>query len=90
MLFCGPLGPNIRNDTAHGLLSDTAAIGSAALYSWWFALKLVLMFFWNNIHDADAAAAREPARPGERAAGEPPQSETDGAGEPSDTADSAE
>jgi len=48
-LFCGPFGPNLRNELAHGLLDDTACYSSGAIYAWWFGLKLVLNTFWNAL-----------------------------------------
>lgn len=59
-LFCGPIGPNLRNQYAHGLSND-AAVGSAeALYSWWFMLRLIFVPFWNHRHDAETADSQEP------------------------------
>lgn len=52
-LFCDPLGPNLRNETAHGLVSDGASQSIYAVYAWWFAFRLVFNTFWN-------AARREP------------------------------
>ena len=34
-------GPNLRNDVAHGLLTDGSAWSYSALYMWWFCLRLV-------------------------------------------------
>lgn len=60
-LFCGPIGPNLRNDFAHGLVSD-ASVGSVyALYCWWFVLRLAFVPFWNRIHDTRTADSHEPA-----------------------------
>jgi hypothetical protein len=42
-LFTDPLGPNIRNEVAHGLLSDAAAQSTASVYTWWFMLKFVVL-----------------------------------------------
>jgi hypothetical protein len=64
-LFCSPLGPNLRNEVAHGMLSDAAANSANALYAWWFVLRMVLTQFWNRLHDTEAAEAREPTRPGD-------------------------
>lgn len=64
-LLCGPIGPNLRNDVAHGLLSDGEAEGANGLYLWWFALRLIVIPFWNALHDREAAEGREPARPRE-------------------------
>jgi hypothetical protein len=59
-LFCGPLGPNLRNNLAHGLLSDAEVSSATAIYTWWFALRLVYVPFWNTIHDTVARDARQP------------------------------
>lgn len=40
-LFCNPFGPNLRNELAHGLLSDHDCQTAYAIYAWWLALKLV-------------------------------------------------
>ena len=50
-LFCDPFGPNLRNKLAHGLLDDRACYSSGAIYAWWFALKLVFIYFWNALHN---------------------------------------
>jgi hypothetical protein len=49
-LFCDAFGPNLRNELAHGLLSDGACQSVEAVYAWWFGLRLVLNTFWNSIH----------------------------------------
>jgi len=41
-LLCEPVGLNLRNDLAHGLLSDGASETSAAVYVWWRAFKLII------------------------------------------------
>ena len=38
-LFCGPLGPNFRNNVAHGLLHDYQYWTAEAVYVWWFAFS---------------------------------------------------
>lgn len=48
-LFCGPLGPNLRNEVAHGLLDDSSANSPAAVYAWWFVLKLAVVPYWNRL-----------------------------------------
>lgn len=35
-------GPNLRNDVAHGLLTDNLAWSYSALYMWWFCLRLAV------------------------------------------------
>lgn len=62
-LLCGPIGPNLRNEVAHGLLGDTVFASGSSVYLWWLTLKLVFMPYWNSLHDTEAAEAREPAAP---------------------------
>jgi ElaB/YqjD/DUF883 family membrane-anchored ribosome-binding protein len=59
-LFASPTGPNLRNEIAHGLLSDGAAAAQPSMYAWWLALRMVYVPYWNAIHDVEAAEAREP------------------------------
>lgn len=46
-------GANLRNDAAHGLLTDAAAWSSASIYVWWLVLRLVVVPVWNMLN-ADA------------------------------------
>ncbi|MGC0369029.1 DUF4209 domain-containing protein [Microbacterium sp. SLBN-111] len=62
-LLCGPIGPNLRNDVAHGLVDDSIVHSSAGVYLWWFALKLAFIPYWNALHDAETADAREAESP---------------------------
>lgn len=62
-LLCGPIGPNLRNEVAHGLIGDTVFSSGVSVYLWWLTLKLVFMPYWNALHDPEAAEAREPAVP---------------------------
>ena len=41
-LFCKKLGPNLRNDVAHGLVDDDKGESPESVYAWWFFLRLVL------------------------------------------------
>ena len=41
-LFCEPIGPNLRNTVAHGLLDDDVAGSAYSLYAWWWVLRLVV------------------------------------------------
>ena len=47
-LFCDQLGPNLRNNTAHGLIDDNYTRSIDAIYAWWLAFKLVFNTFWNS------------------------------------------
>lgn len=62
-LLCGPIGPNLRNEVAHGLVGDTVFSSGVSVYLWWLTLKLVFMPYWNALHEPEAAEAREPAVP---------------------------
>lgn len=46
-LFCDALGPNLRNEIAHGLLDETHCQSTHVIYAWWFAFKLVFNTYWN-------------------------------------------
>lgn len=46
-LFCDPFGPNLRNELAHGLITEEDCHSIYAIYAWWLALKLVFNTFWN-------------------------------------------
>lgn len=59
-LLCGPLGPNLRNRVAHGLVAAAEAEGTHGLYLWWFALKLVYTQYFNRLHANDTSADDEP------------------------------
>ena len=48
-LFCDQMGPNLRNNIAHGLLNDQEVQSVDAIYAWWLGLKLVLNSFWNSL-----------------------------------------
>lgn len=43
-IFCSKFGFNMRNDIAHGLLSDKQFQSYQALYTWWFVFKMCYMF----------------------------------------------
>ena len=50
-LFCHQLGPNLRNNIAHGLLDDQQCHSVNSVYAWWFGLKLVFNTFWNSLNN---------------------------------------
>jgi len=53
-LFCDTLGPNLRNELAHGLLGDDSFQSIHAIYAWWMALRLVFNTFWNAARKAES------------------------------------
>lgn len=52
-LFCDPLGANLRNELAHGLMDQNACNSLHVVYAWWFTLKLVFNAFWNAARRAE-------------------------------------
>lgn len=57
-LFCDPLGANLRNQVAHGLLSDGTTVSAESIYAWWLALRLVFVTYWNALHKTDKDSSR--------------------------------
>lgn len=45
-LFCEPLGPNLRNHLAHGLLDASDCSSAAGVYAWWLTLRLIFNSWW--------------------------------------------
>jgi len=41
-IFTEPLGANLRNQVAHGLLDDDSATSADSIYAWWMILKKVI------------------------------------------------
>lgn len=56
-LFCTALGPNLRNEVAHGLLGAEDARSVASVYAWWWILRLTLRSF---VHSRLPAAQTTP------------------------------
>ena len=50
-LFCDQMGPNLRNNIAHGLFDDRQIVSPDAVYAWWLGFKLVFITFWNSLGD---------------------------------------
>ena len=55
-IFSEKPGPNLRNETAHGLLETSVACSPLAIYAWWFVLKLVVN---SNIKIQDHLSAKK-------------------------------
>ena len=62
-IFGGNGGANLRNQSAHGLLSDRDEQSPYPFYDWWMTWKLIAEEFGNTERDATASANREPADP---------------------------
>jgi len=41
LLFCDSMGANLRNNVAHGLLTDKGTVTSAAVYAWYLLFRIV-------------------------------------------------
>ena len=48
-LYCDQIGPNLRNNIAHGLLDDRQCYSLDSIYAWWLGLKIVFNVFWNSL-----------------------------------------
>lgn len=55
-IFCDPLGPNLRNELAHGLLDHGKAQSEYAVYAWWLGMRLVFNGYWRSIGKTDTEA----------------------------------
>lgn len=47
-VFTDTLGFNLRNEVAHGLLSDTTSSSTSSIYAWWMILRLVIRSIRNG------------------------------------------
>lgn len=59
-LFCSAYGPNLRNQVAHGLLSDAECHTTTGVYAWWWTLRLTLRSFLQAVQQT-AAPSTTPA-----------------------------
>ena len=60
-LFCDSVGPNIRNDVAHGLFSEEKCKSTTSVYAWWLGLKIVFNSFL-HLFGSEAKNARSQIR----------------------------
>lgn len=67
-------GPNLRHNTAHGLLDDNQAWSASSIYVWWLCLRLVVVPLWSMTRSADDDASDD---------GDAPASLDDATGTPS-------
>lgn len=58
-LFCDAMGPNLRNEVAHGLLDASNCQTAQTLYAWWLVLRITFNTFWNAAHKPQATASPE-------------------------------
>ena len=45
-LFCDHLGPNLRNNVSHGLLTSRECYSVESIYAWWLGLQIVFRPYW--------------------------------------------
>ena len=55
-LFCDTSGPNLRNELAHGLLSEEDCKSAHSIYAWWLALRLTIITWWNSMHSQGSSS----------------------------------
>ncbi|MDX2355626.1 DUF4209 domain-containing protein [Dietzia sp. PP-33] len=61
-------GPNLRHNTAHGLLDDSQAWSASSVYVWWLCMRLVVVPLWNMTRSANDEASEggdAPTPPGD-------------------------
>lgn len=63
-IFVDQLGSNLRNEVAHGLMSDQQMFGSDVLYAWWLLLKYCVRSSQWAAEQASRSIAEEPAAEG--------------------------
>ncbi|WP_188043315.1 DUF4209 domain-containing protein [Changpingibacter yushuensis] len=73
-LYCGPLGPNLRNRVAHGLLSESESSGASVLFAWWLALRLAFVPFFNGVMADSSESQSGSSTAADPEAGQPPAS----------------
>jgi hypothetical protein len=49
-VFTESVGPNLRNEVAHGLLNDHSSGAAACVYAWWMTLRLVTRSLYDIEH----------------------------------------
>lgn len=71
-LLCEQLGPNLRNDLAHGLLNDSQSWSAAAVYAWWLCLRLAALPYYGVLMHAREQGDTQEQLQQPRPAGEEP------------------
>lgn len=52
-LFTNSIGPNLRNEVAHGLLTDNAAYSEAPIYAWWMLMRMTVHSIISSSEEKD-------------------------------------
>lgn len=62
-LFCDPLGPNLRNELAHGLVGYEKSQSIYSIYAWWLTFRIMFNACWNakqqNQQQSETKAAEQ-------------------------------
>jgi hypothetical protein len=61
-IFVDQLSSNLRNEVAHGLLSDEQMFDSDVLYTWWLLLKFCVLSSHSVAEQMAAQQAAEPPK----------------------------
>lgn len=64
-LMCSQVGPNFRNDIAHGLSTGSHCNSPLGLYTWWLVFKIIFTS-WYLSQEPDGAQDTPAAAPGDR------------------------
>ncbi len=60
-IYCNAMGPNLRNETAHGLITYEGCQSIFAVYAWWLGLRLVFIAYWNSLRGGESDKETEVA-----------------------------
>ncbi len=58
-LFCDPVGPNLRNELAHGLIDQADGQSIYSIYAWWFFLRIIVRTFRSKVENSSEDAPPE-------------------------------
>lgn len=60
-MFCNPMGPNIRNHLAHGLIGYRECSSVSFVYAWWLVWRLLSMMHEHHTAQPNAPEGRQQA-----------------------------
>jgi hypothetical protein len=52
-LFTDPIGPNLRNNLAHGLLDYHDCLSGPAIYAWWLSFKICFNTYYSALKNGE-------------------------------------
>jgi hypothetical protein len=60
-LYCDAFGPNLRNEIAHGMVSDDGSQSFNVVYAWWLGFRLVFNTYYLAARKRSASDGTEGA-----------------------------